>query len=250
MNGNTEVVDNAAENGSLAPLYQQQSGTPDGGGELVLRPVRVHGKRPGSAKIVIDIDRTDSTRNFSAAVPVIVGYALRSLETTIAKLNIDLLTHGDEECNEKPVQMVQSGNVDQVVEAIAGIKYGGGFDAEETHAEQLQRILDLTHWGMQMLHCRNIVIGLLTADTKPLRSGKPMRQLGAEYRTKGVKLVLVCEVTPSLQELVDAAGGFLIPISNNPDKAEVMKVTESLCATLTMPLMAGGGTIPMSSVGV
>jgi hypothetical protein len=250
MNTSADGRGSVTENGSEVALYKQDAGTSDQGGELVLQPVRVHGKRPGCAKVVLDIDRTDSARKFQAGIPVIARFALRSLETSIAKLDIDLWTHGDESCGELPIQLIQSGSIDQVIEGISGINYRGGFDPAETHAEQLQRILDVTHWGLQMLYCRNIVVSILSEDTKPLRSRKSMHRLGFDYRENGVKLVLVCQPTPNLQEIVDAAGGFLIPISNSPDQAEIQKVTEALCATLTMPVMSSGGTIPMSAVGV
>jgi len=232
--------------GSFAP--QRTQDTASVGQEVELRVQPVRGKRPGSAKIAITVDRTGSTSAFQQGVPLIAGHALRSLAGTISKLDIDLSSHGDEDFGEMPIQLVQSGTVEHVIEAIEGIAYGGGFDEPESHAQALQRLLDITPWGLRMLYCRNVAMGFLTADTKPLPSGKSMRQLGQEYKAKGVKLILVCQSTPNLQELVDAAGGFLIPISNNPDNAEIQKVVAALCATLTITMSSAGGTIPMSAV--
>lgn len=232
--------------GNLVPQRAQDAATAGQEYEFRVQPER--SKRPGSVKLAMTVDRTGSTSAFQKGVPLIAGQALRSLAGTISKLDIDLWSHGDEEFSEMPIQLVQSGTVDQVIEAINGITYQGGYDAHETHAEQLQRLLNVTPWGLRMMYCRNVAVGLLTDDTKPLRSGKSMRQLGQEYKAKGVKLILVCQPTQNLQELVEASGGFLIPISNNPDKAEIQKVVNALCATLTITMASAGGTIPMSAV--
>ncbi|MEI6166652.1 MAG: hypothetical protein WCS52_05615 [bacterium] len=213
---------------------------------LIVRPERHI--RPGCLKLGISVDRTGSTKAFTKGVPEIAEKTLRSLEGTISKLDIDLWSHGDEDCDELPIQMIQSGSVDQVIDAIGKIEYGGGGDLEETHATQAQRILDVTAWGTRLLFCRNVALFFLTDDTKLLPSGKSLRELGNEYRAKGVKLVLVSQATDNLKELVEAAGGFLIPISNNPDEAEIKKVVTSLSATLTMAVNAAFGTTPMPAV--
>ncbi|MEI8120478.1 MAG: hypothetical protein WCI20_00385 [bacterium] len=196
----------------------------------------------------MSIDGTGSTKSFQNGVPAIAGYALRALGGSISKVDVDLWKHGDEDCGEEPVQLVQSGTVEQAIDAIGTIQYQGGGDLEETHAEQVQRLLDVTAWGSRITYCRNVLLMFLTDDTKPLKSGKSMGQLGAEIKAKGVKLILVCQSTDYLQELVNAAGGFLIPISNDPNTAEIQKVMNSLCNTMTKMMTSVGGTIPMSAI--
>lgn len=215
---------------------------------LVVRAERVI--RPGCVKVGATFDGTGSTRTYQASIPIIFGDVLACLGGLVTKLDIDVWKHGDEDFNEVPVQLVQSGTAQQALDALRSIQYSGGFDAAETHATQIERLSNVTAWGTRLVGCRNVLLAFLTDDTKPLPSGKPMRQLGTEIKAKRVKLFLVCQSTPSLQELVDAAGGFLIEISNNPDTAEIKKVVSSLCATLTATMSGAGGTVPMSAVVV
>lgn len=206
-------------------------------------------KRPESVKMAVSIDATRSGLQFQRGILAILTLLLKGLEGLVSNLDIDLWTHGDEEYEEMPVQLTQSGTVEQAVAAAGLIQFNGGFDIEETHAKQIERLLDCTAWGSRVVFTRNILLMFMTGDSKPLESGKSMRQLGVEIKAKGVKLVLVCEETPQLRELVDAAGGYLIPISNNPDDGEIRKVAGMLCATLTIVINTGGqpgGTIPMS----
>lgn len=203
--------------------------------------------RPGCATIGMSVDRTGSSKEFQIGIPLIAEKSLRSLEESIAKILVDLWTHGDLEYHEEPVQLVHCGTVDQTLEAIAGIEYGGGGDALETHADQIENVLNKTAWGARSLLCRNIALFFLTDDTKRTRSGKTMSQIGAEYKDRGIKLILVCQETALLRELKDAANGFLIPISNNPDKAEIDRVVSALCATLTMAMASAGKTMTMTS---
>jgi len=206
--------------------------------------------RPGSVKVGATLDGTGSTGAYQASIPLIFGDVLECLASLVAKLDIDVWKHGDEEYKEAPAQLVQSGSALEALAAVRSIRYGGGFDAAETHATQIERLLNVTAWGTRLVGCRNVLLAFLTDDTKPLPSGKSMRQLGAEIKDKRVKLFLVCQSTPTLRDLVDAAGGFLIEISNNPDSAEVKKVVNSLCAALTVTMSGAGGTIPMSAVVV
>ena len=55
----------------------------------------------------------------------------------------------------------------------------------------------------------------------------------------------ICEPTPTLQELVDGANGFMFEINNDPDIKELQIIAAQLAKSITEN--AGkSGTVPMS----
>jgi hypothetical protein len=248
------VCKNCGFSASLVPAVQTVEVQPVPEKGLIVRPVsdlkvRVErAKQPGSAKIVIDIDGTDSSREFQGAIQDLAKATLDCLSASIAKLDIDVWKHGDEDhddAREQPVQLVQSGTIDQALDAVRGIQYRGGYDLLEAHATQYERLLDVTAWEPCLVGCRNILVGILTDETKLPRSGKTMSALGAKFKERGVKLVLVCQPKDNLRELVIAAGGFLIEISKTPSEGEIKQVVGMLFATLPVPVMGSELTIPL-----
>ena len=205
-------------------------------------------KGPGLIKLAVAIDRTESSRAFQAGMKAILADTFTFIGNMVSKLDIDLWSYGDETCQEQPVQLVQSGDARQVLETAQGICFSGGFDIPETHATQVERLVTVTSWGVSLLGCRNVILAMMTGDTKPAASGRSMKAIGADMKAKRIKLILVAEPTQNLRDLVSAADGFLIEITNNPDSDEIKRVTNRLCATLTLPLSAGSGTIPISAV--
>jgi len=200
--------------------------------------------RPGTFKVVISLDRTGSLSTFQQGVMSTVEKVLNCSIGIGGNLDIDAWSFGDVSHGEQPNQLVQSGTSDQVMAAIKAVKFHGGFDLAESHADEIERLLRVSAWGAPQSRCRNVLWLLLNDETKPLMSGRTFADLGSEIKAKHVKLILVCQPTPNLQEIVNAANGFLIEISNNPDEQELHQVVNSLNATLTATL-GGSGTIPM-----
>ena len=219
----------------------QPGGDAAQGPKLAKRRVKV----PAAATAVVDVDGTGSSEPFAAGIPKIFQRTGQGLAERISEIKYDVWKHGDLECSEQPVQLAQGVDLTQAVSAIQSIKYDGGGDAPETHADQLENLLNVSQWGADPLRSRNILVMFATDDTKPLRSGKSMKQLGKEIKDRGIFLFLVCQETKNLREIVDAAGGFIIPISTEPDEKEIQQVVSSLTASI-MSTVNQGATIPMS----
>lgn len=206
----------------------------------------VRARQPVTVILGLGVDRTGSSQEFARGIPMIAERVLRNVEAIVRDLRVSVWTHGDLELNEQPIQMIENGTPEQAIGEVNRIVYGGGGDAPETHADQIEHLLEVLPWGSGQAQCRNALVMFLTDETKPLRSGKSMQQLGQATKDKRVKLFLVCQETPNLRELVNAAGGFLIPITNTPDDAEIQGIVSRLTASITATV-ASGGTIPMSA---
>lgn len=230
------VCQSELDNSGKCPNCSQKAGAPSVVGQFQMKPSRPR-RIPSSVVVATDIDGTASTLRFGTAVPAIFERLARGLAEKIADIIYDVWRHGDLECKEYPVQLCNHVGMDEAIAAIKTIVYEGGGDLPETHADQLENLLAVTLWGADPLKSKNILLMFGTDDTKPTRSGKSMKQLGADFKAKGVFLFLVCQETTSLREIVDAAGGYLIPISTTPDEAEIKKVvaqlTASIAATVT-----------------
>ncbi len=220
---------------------QPKSGTAQGP-KLAKRRVKV----PAVAAVVVDVDRTGSSEPFAAGIPKIFERTAKGLAERISEIKYYVWSHGDLDCEEQPIQLVQGVDLAQAIKAIQTIRFDGGGDPAENHADQLENLVNVTQWGADPLCSRNILVMFATDDTKPLRSGKSMKQLGKEIKDRGIFLFLVCQETKNLREIVDAAGGFIIPISTEPDEKEIQQVVSSLTASI-MSTVNQGATISMSA---
>lgn len=230
------ICQSELDNSGKCPNCSQKAGAPPGAGQFQMKPARPR-RIPSSVVMSVAVDGTGSTGLYCTAVPAIFERLARGLAEKIADIIYDVWRHGDLDCKEYPVQLCTHVGIDEAIAAIKAIVYDGGGDLPETHADQLENVLAVTLWGADPLKSKNILLMYATDDTKPTRSGKSMKQLGADFKAKGVFLFLVCQETTSLREIVDAAGGYLIPISTTPDEAEIKKVvaqlTASIAATVT-----------------
>lgn len=246
MNTYCQVCQGQLDGNGACPNCGPKAGSAAGVGQFQFKPSRQR-LLPTSVTLVGDLDRTESTTPFSAAIPKVFQGVARGLAERITDITYDVWTHGDLDCHETPVQLCHHVGMDEAINALKSIVFEGGGDLPETHADQLENLLAVTQWGSDPLKSRNILLMFATDETKPSRSGKSMKQIGAEFKAKGVFLFLVCQETPSLREIVDAAGGYLIPISTDPDEAETKRVVSQLTASITATATRAA-TIPLSVV--
>ena len=113
--------------------------------------------RPEMFKVAISVDRTGSLATFQQGVVRTVEQCLKCISGIGGKLDIDAWSYGDVSHGEQPNQLVQSGTPEQVMAAIKGIKYHGGFDLAESHADEIERLLRVSAWGVSQLRCRNVL---------------------------------------------------------------------------------------------
>jgi hypothetical protein len=155
-------------------------------------------------------------------------------------------SHGDIDEGQDFIIHTDAGTPEQAVEDIRKIPYGGGGDAEEHHLDAIESLLSRVPWTADPSRARGAIIAFMTADTKPAKSGISAAALGKQIKDKGILLYLVCEPTPTLQNLASAAEGLVFQISNNPDPSEMQKIAAQLAASIVLTV-AGGGTVPMTA---
>lgn len=207
--------------------------------------------RPASRRVPIkliagfEFDRTESSLAFRDGIQLAAETFAQEFGQRVAEVTTYVGSHGDEDYHEQPILHLEGGSLDDAVTACRSIEFCGGGDAEETHLDGLDFLFQHVPWA-QDLCARNALIAFLNADSKPTRSGKTPEQLGQEMRDLGVMLFLVCEPTPALRALANAAHTIIIPISNDPDLNELQRATAELCKSLTASLTQGA-TMPMTT---
>ena len=198
----------------------------------MLMPTRVH-KVPVQVDLVFAVDRTGSSREFAdgirAAIPMIAGPVLAKA----ARCRLFLQTHGDLDYNEHPAMLVRDGGLADVVTAVQHLQFAGGGDAAEHHAHGVEAALESVDWSGLPPKTRGALVLFTTADTKPSPSGRSLAEIGVMLRQRQVLLFAVCQMEPGIRELVQAADGMAFPISNNPDQAEMQRITSRVAASVT-----------------
>jgi hypothetical protein len=205
-------------------------------------------KLPVEVTLGIEIDRTGSSAAFQAGIALSCEVLLETITAKAKGLTVYVGTHGDEECGEAPVLHTSGGTLEQAMSDIKAITFGGGGDAPETHLDGIRHFLETVPWPMDSRHTRGAFVAFLTDDTKPDRSGATAEEIGKAIRDKRLLFYLVCQKTPTLDALVNAAGGLHIPITNNPDRAELESAAAQVGASLVATLGAGG-TVLMTKGG-
>ncbi len=190
------------------------------------------------------VDRTGSSLAFQLGIPLAYEKIVRGIEQMVRDVKLYLFSHGDLECNEETILLTNGGNAEQAVADVKRIAYGGGGDAEETHLDAIEHAMNHVPWRNRPNKSRSALLAFLTDDSKPCRSGLTPKQLGEELKQRNILLYLICQPTPILSELVDAAGGLMFAISNSPDPKELEQIANQLTASIhaatststTMPL--------------
>ena len=216
----------------------------------IIQPVRRVQKLSICALVALLIDITGSTRAYATGVPLIVTIILKLIAAKARETKVFVHTGGDLDYDQK-CQLIANGVSPQAaIDEVAKLIYSGGGDDLETHTDSVETVVATTPWEPDARKWRNALIILLTADSKPSRSGITPRQLGIALKERGVLVYIVAEDYPFARELADAAEGLFFPISNDPNPADMQKIAEGIsqsilitaASTATRPM-----TVPMAA---
>jgi hypothetical protein len=197
--------------------------------------------------LVFQIDRTGSSAEFSEGIPMAAELIIKPIQAKARELRCWVATHGDLDYDEKYVLLTDNGTPEQALDDIRKISYGGGGDAAETHLDGIEQTFHTIPWTFDY-SARGAIVSFLTADTKKSRSGVTAAELGRHVREKNLLFYAVCQETPALRELADAAGGLLFPISNAPSSETMQLIASQIAASITNTAASGGTlTMPMAS---
>ena len=214
-------------------------------GVSIVRPA-VRPKIPCQVQIAITDDRTGSSEAFKCGIPVTVEGILTPVVAKAREVRVWFQTHGDLDEGQDTVLLVDGGTAEDAKKAANGVVYEGGGDAPENHLDAIERLANTVPWTADPRKARGAIVALMTADTKPARSGKTARQIGEEIKKRGVLLYCVCEETSQLRELCDAAGGWIFKISNTPDLRELQSIASKVAASITQ-VAGSGATLPFTA---
>lgn len=220
-----------------------------GGGTHIAAIVHKSAKRlkiKTNVDMAVTIDRTGSSEQFQKGIPATIQIIFDAVQAKASSLNIWIQSHGDEDYGEQPFLLTDAGTPKQAMKDITKIKYGGGGDPKETHLDAIEHLLDSIPWESDQNKSRGALIALMTADTKPAKSGISAKELGVKIRTQGILLYLICEPTYTFYELVNAAAGLMFQISNTPNPKELEQIGQQLAASIVA--CAGSGTLPQAAL--
>ncbi|MBI3985811.1 MAG: hypothetical protein HY343_02740 [Lentisphaerae bacterium] len=215
------------------------------GGASIVRPA-VRPKMPCVVQIAFTDDRTGSSDQFKIGIPITVEGILTPVVAKAREVKVWFQVHGDLDEGQDMVLLLDGGSPEDAKKAVQTVDYSGGGDAPEHHLDAVEKLLNTVPWIADPKKARGAIVLLATADSKPARSGKSARQIGEEIKTRGILLYLVCEETPQLRELSDAAGGWLFKISNTPDPKEMQQIAAKVAASITIQAGAGA-TVPLTA---
>jgi hypothetical protein len=195
---------------------------------VVFQPVRRVQKSAASVLLALLVDITGSTGKFSDGVRLAPAMIFRTIQAKARTTKVYLHTGGDLDFGQQCTLVCDGGTIDQATPALASLSFGGGGDAPETHLDSIEAVLTTTSWELDPRTWRNAVVGFLTANTKPSRSGVTAEELGAKFKNLGILFYLVAEDFPFARAITDAAGGLFFPISNHPDPAQMQQIASGI----------------------
>ena len=85
---------------------------------------------------------------------------------------------------------------------------------------------------------------MTSSESKPV-AGVSFGEIGQRIRDRGILFYHVCEPTPNLKAITDAARGMPIPLSNNPNEGECAGVAAK-CADSITASVSRGSTVPVT----
>lgn len=196
--------------------------------------------------LAVTVDRTGSSERFQTGIPKTYEMIVTQVAAKAREVRCFVGSHGDLDEGQEFCLHTDAGTPEQAIEDVRKIVYGGGGPPEENHLDAIETILNSVPWTADPARARGTIIGFLTADTKPAKSGVSAAELGKQIKDRGILLYLVCEPTPTLQELADAAEGLVFQITNDPDPTEMAKIAMKLAESIVVSV-AAGSTVPMTS---
>ncbi|MCC6681239.1 MAG: hypothetical protein IT445_10110 [Phycisphaeraceae bacterium] len=189
-------------------------------GQTVVHTVRVARRRiPVRLQVGIQIDRTSSSLAFETGIHTGIETFLGVMQNQVSDVTTYLGSHGDLDYGESYRMHLEAGSPQEVLQICPSIQFDGGGDGPEHHLDGIAEMVERVPWTMDHL-TRKVMIGFVNDLTKPDRE---------------------------LQELVNAAKGMMITISNNPDVEEIKRAAAAISRSLTATLTSGG-TIPMATL--
>lgn len=210
----------------------------------IVRPA-VRPKIQCEVDLATTVDRTGSSEKFQTGIPLTYEMIISQLEAKAREVKCWLSSHGDLDESQDFIIHTDAGTPTEAVEDIRKISYGGGGDPPEHHLDAIQELLNRVPWTDDPSRARGAILGFLTADSKPTKSGISATDLGKQIREKGILLYLVCQPTPTLTDLVSASGGLIFEISNNPDPEQMQRIGSELAVSI-VATVASGATVPMT----
>ncbi len=202
-------------------------------------------KIPVEVDLAATVDRTGSSLAFEQGIKRGFEMLVDPVQAKAAKLRVWLQTHGDLDYGQEPVLLTNGGTAEQAKQDTQTIHFDGGGDAAEHHLDGIEHMLNTVPWTADMRRARGVIVAFLTAESKPARSGRSARAIGEEIKRRGLLLYLVCEETPELKALCDAASGWMIQISNNPEAGQFQQAAAQVAASI-IATVGAGGTVPMT----
>ncbi|MCD4656523.1 MAG: hypothetical protein K8S87_03155 [Planctomycetes bacterium] len=178
----------------------------------------------------ICIDRTGSSELFQRGIHSACKHVFEEIEPEYDKIRCFMQSHGDLDNNEEIILHTDGGTTQQTLDDIQQISFEGGGDPHETHLDGIENLLRIVPWVTNPANSRSAMIVFLTSDTKPAKSGASAKEIGAEIAESGITLYMICELTPTSKHLCDAAGGFMFPISRNPDPELIARISKRIGA--------------------
>jgi hypothetical protein len=212
---------------------------------MIAQPVRKVMKVQPEVNIGFAIDATGSSGPFADGIQRSVAQILKPIGAKARSVRVYQMTYGDEDYDQSPVLITDGGTIEQALADNARIVFEGGGDAPEHHLSGVHALVKIMGRVSDPRKSRGAIIACMTSDTKPDREGMTPRTLGEKLKEFGLLFYAICEPYPFAEELVDAAGGLMFPITNEPDPAQMQKVAAQLSASI-LATIAAGATRPMT----
>ncbi len=189
-------------------------------------------KIPVAVDLVMDIDITASSLAFSQGIVESAATLLDHLQRKARALRVWVVTHGDRDCGQPPRLVADAAEPQAALEAIRRLRFAGGGDPPEHHLDAWEWILDFIPLSDDPTVARGCIVSFTTAGSKPATSGRSPKEIGARVADKNIVACLVCERVAELEELCNAANGFLFPISATPARGEMEKVAKLVARSI------------------
>jgi hypothetical protein len=186
------------------------------------------------------VDGTGSSKAFATGIPMAYEMILRDVSSKVKELRCSLANHGDLDYNEPFTVRCINSDINTAIDEIKRLTYQGGGDADETHLDAIESLMNITPWHVNPSEARSVILCFASSESKPLRSGRTPVELGNEIKNRGILLYMVCERTPRMMELVKGADGFFFQISNSPSSEELKVISSALGKSIVASIQAGG----------
>jgi hypothetical protein len=184
------------------------------------------------------IDRTGSSLDFQRGIQETVRVVLDQVAGRAREVRTFVGTYGDHDYGEDEVLLLEGGSATEALDEVGKIVFGGGGDAEEHHLDGIRWIASIVPWTADPRISRGALVALTNAGTKPDTSGKSPREIGRTLSDRGVLFYLVGQLDPRMTELVEAAQGLFLEISNDPDKDELRRIADIIGASISASVSA------------